>query len=77
MSARIKASGMLAVMAGAVAASLTLPAAAGEVDPHAAHQHAAAGEGAAQQEGLPVVARSVVNYVLPAVTLVRRPWPPR
>ncbi|HLQ09556.1 MAG TPA: hypothetical protein VK128_10940 [Steroidobacteraceae bacterium] len=32
MSARIKASGMLAVMAGAVAASLTLPAAAGEVD---------------------------------------------
>jgi len=50
MSARIKASGMLAVMAGAVAASLTLPAAAGEVDPRAAHQQAAAGEPGAQQE---------------------------
>jgi len=65
MSARIKASGMLAVMAGAVAASLTLPAAAGEVDPHAAHQHAAAGEGAAQQEGLPVVVVPEGDWIVP------------
>jgi hypothetical protein len=49
MSARINVSGMLAALAGAVAASLTLPAAAGEVvDPHAAHPPAAAGEPGAQ-----------------------------
>jgi hypothetical protein len=48
VSARIKVSGnVLAILAGAVAASPALPAAAGE-------------EGT-QQEGLPAVARSVVN----------------
>jgi len=73
MSSRIKVSGgMLAVLAGALAASLTLPAAAGDgVDPHATHQQAAADQSGARQEGLPVAVRSVVNYVLPVITLVR------
>lgn len=62
-----------AMVASMLAASLALRAAAAEgVAPHAMHQHELTGEEPAQPEdGLPAVTRSVVNYPVPAIGLVR------
>jgi protein SCO1/2 len=55
---------MRAILMSVLAASLALRAAATEVvDPHAAHRQ--------QQDALPAVIRSVVNYPVPAIALVR------
>jgi protein SCO1 len=65
MSGRIKTfANMRAILVSVLAASLTLPAAAAEVvDPHAAHHP--------EQDALPAVIRSVVNYPVPAIRLMR------
>src|ERR1700730_5449912 len=65
MSGRIKTfANMRAILMSVLAASLTLRAAAAEVlDPHAAHHQ--------EQDALPVVIRSVVNYPVPAIRLMR------
>src|ERR1700674_1901526 len=65
MSGRIKTfANMRAILLSVLAASLALRAAASEVvDPHAAHRQ--------EQDTLPAVTRSLVNYPVPAIRLVR------
>jgi protein SCO1/2 len=65
MSGRIKTfANMRAILMSVLAASLTLRAAAAEVvDPHAAHHQ--------ELDALPAVIRSVVNYPVPAIRLMR------
>jgi protein SCO1/2 len=62
-----------ALLTSVLAASLALPAGPAEViDPHAAHrQEIANAEAAHPQDALPAVTRSVVNYPVPAIRLVR------
>jgi protein SCO1 len=74
MSRRINVSAtMRAIVMNLLAASLALRATAAEVvDPHAAHnQEAATEEAAHSQDALPAVTRSLVNYPMPAISLVR------
>src|SRR5580704_12781118 len=61
------------VLMSLVAASLTVWATAAEVvvPPAAHHQASAAEETADPQDALPAVTRSVVNYPVPAIRLVR------
>lgn len=74
MSDRIYVSrGVLATVAGLFAVFLGLRAVAVEaVDPHAGYSHATAtGPDAADADGMPSVTRSVINYAVPAIQLVR------
>lgn len=69
MSARFKASTrLLAVLAAAGAAAVAGVAAAGAADTHAAHESTEAGTPPGE---LPGIARSVGNYVIPALKVVR------
>lgn len=77
---RAKVSGPRGVaVAGALAVSLALQPALADgarrtpvpVDTHAGHSPGPAPGGAANEDGLPRVDRSVTNYAVPAITLVR------
>lgn len=62
--------GVLATAAIAVALALRTAPADG-ADAHAGLSHAMARDDAAHEDGLPPVTRSVTNYVVPSITLVR------
>jgi protein SCO1 len=73
MSKRVNIAAMRALLISVLATSLALRAAAADVvDPHAAHPHEMAAEEAVHpHDALPAVTRSVVDYTVPAIKLVR------